>query len=96
MIVFVQSGNSATFYGHATVDGVVMLYRIHVVDGGKSETSSRSQLQADTPSPEHSRKEACKFNSTSATTGQSALERHSESAAAGRVAPHRTRPHRRG
>jgi hypothetical protein len=33
---FVQTGNSATFYGHATVNGVATLYRIDVVDVGKS------------------------------------------------------------
>jgi hypothetical protein len=33
---YVQSGNSATFYGQATVNGVETLYRIRVVDASKS------------------------------------------------------------
>jgi hypothetical protein len=33
---YVQSGNSATFYGQATVNGVETLYRIRVVDVSKS------------------------------------------------------------
>jgi hypothetical protein len=36
VIAYVQTGNSATFYGHATVNGVETLYRIHVVDASKS------------------------------------------------------------
>jgi hypothetical protein len=33
---YVQAGNTATFYGRATVNGVETLYRIHVVDASKS------------------------------------------------------------
>lgn len=33
---YVQTGKSATFYGHATVNGVETLYRVHVVDVSKS------------------------------------------------------------
>jgi hypothetical protein len=36
VIAYVQAGNSATFYGHATVNGVDTLYRIHVADASKS------------------------------------------------------------
>jgi hypothetical protein len=36
VIAYVQAGNSATFYGHATVNGVDTLYRIHVVDASKA------------------------------------------------------------
>ena len=35
VIAYVQAGNVATFYGHATVDGVDTLYRIQVVDASK-------------------------------------------------------------
>jgi hypothetical protein len=32
VLAYVRAGNSATFYGHATINGIQTLYRIHVVD----------------------------------------------------------------
>jgi hypothetical protein len=32
---YVQSGNTATIYGHATIDGTATLYKITVVDNGR-------------------------------------------------------------
>lgn len=36
VIAYVQTGNTAIFYGHPIVNGVETLYRIQVVDAGKS------------------------------------------------------------
>jgi Bacterial Ig-like domain (group 1) len=36
VLAYVESGSSATFYGHATIDGVQTLYRIQVTDASKS------------------------------------------------------------
>jgi hypothetical protein len=36
VIAYAQVGDSATFYGHATVNGIPTLYRIHVVDASES------------------------------------------------------------
>jgi hypothetical protein len=36
---YVQSGNTATIYGHATIDGIATLYKITVTDNGRPGTA---------------------------------------------------------